>query len=57
MLSENVNMSENYISRLFKAETGNNIVNYINQLKMNHARPLLEDKNLSGPRCGSRPGL
>lgn len=47
MLSENVNMSENYISRLFKAETGNNIVNYINQLKMNHARPLLEDKNLS----------
>ena len=47
MLSENVNMSENYISRLFKTETGNNIVNYINQLKMNHARPLLEDKNLS----------
>lgn len=47
MLAQNVSMSENYISRLFKAETGNNIVTYINQLKMNHARALLEDKNLS----------
>ena len=47
MLAQNVNMSENYISRLFKAETGNNIVTYINQLKMNRARILLEDKNLS----------
>lgn len=47
MLAQNVNMSENYISRLFKAETGNNIITYINQLKMEHARLLLEDKNLS----------
>lgn len=47
MLAESVNMSRNYISRLFKSETGYNLVNYINQLKMNHARHLLEDKNLS----------
>ena len=49
MLASSVNMSKNYISRLFKAETGTNIVNYINQLKMDHAKLLLETPGI--PIC------
>lgn len=47
LLSENVNMSENYISRLFKAETGINIVQYINLIKLEKAKELLLIKDHS----------
>ena len=49
MLASSVNMSKNYISRLFKAETDTNIVNYINQLKLDHAKLLLETPGI--PIC------
>lgn len=47
MLAENVNMSENYISRLFKAETGVNIIHYINLIKMEYAKEMLESPDTS----------
>ena len=45
MLSRQVNMTENYISRLFKAETGVNIIYYINLMKLEHAKELLADSD------------
>lgn len=42
MIAQTINMSENYISRLFKSETGINIIHYINLQKMEHAKHLLE---------------
>ena len=38
-------MTENYISRLFKAETGVNIIYYINLMKLEHAKELLADSD------------
>ena len=43
MLSKSVNMTKNYISRLFKAETGMNLVNYINLMKLEQAKDRLSD--------------
>ncbi|MEG2776533.1 MAG: response regulator [Cellulosilyticaceae bacterium] len=45
-LSEEVNMNESYISRLFKNETGTNIVNYINMIKMEKAKELLRQPDM-----------
>ncbi len=41
MISAAVHMSENYISRLFKSETGMNIISFINLMKMEQARRML----------------
>ena len=46
-LSKSVNMSENYISRLFKVETGINIIQYINLIKLEKAKELLLIKDNS----------
>lgn len=57
MLATHVNRSENYLSRLFKAETGINIVAYINQQKMEHAKELLTDSSLSIKEIASSLGF
>ena len=41
MISETVHMTENYVSRLFKSESGMNVVGYINMEKMEQARRIL----------------
>ena len=41
MLAKQCNISENYLSRLFKSETGTNIITYINNKKMQRAKELL----------------
>lgn len=41
MISETVHMTENYVSRLFKNESGMNVISYINMMKMDLARRLL----------------
>ncbi|MGL4798695.1 MAG: response regulator transcription factor [Cellulosilyticaceae bacterium] len=41
-----INMNESYISRLFKNETGMNIIHYINIRKMEKAKELLKHKNM-----------
>ncbi|MEF9960186.1 MAG: response regulator [Niameybacter sp.] len=45
-IANQVNMNESYISRLFKNETGMNIINYINIRKMEKAKELLKEKNM-----------
>lgn len=40
-LSQSINMTPNYISRLFKLETGLNIVQYINYMKLERAKDML----------------
>ena len=46
-LARYINRSENYLSRLFKGETGINIIQYINYRKMEKAKELLMDPQLS----------
>ena len=37
-IANQINMNESYISRLFKSETGRNIIQYINVSKMEKAK-------------------
>ena len=41
-----LNLNSSYVSHIFKKETGQGIVEYITELKMEKARLLLQDKNL-----------
>lgn len=45
-IASQINMNESYISRLFKSETGMNIIQYINVSKMEKAKELLKEKNM-----------
>lgn len=47
MVAEHINMSTNYTSRLFKTETGINLVNYINHVKIHRSLFLLESPDIS----------
>lgn len=44
-IAENVGISTSYLSRVFKAETGQNISNYITKLKMEKAASLIKAAN------------
>jgi len=46
-LSEYVNLSSSYFCRIFKAEVGISTTNYINQLRMEKAKELMEQENMS----------
>ncbi len=43
LLSKNFNVSPNYISRLFREETGENLFNYINEVRVEKAKKLLRE--------------
>lgn len=43
-LADYFNFHPNYLSTYFKEQTGINLINYINQMKMEHAKSLLEQK-------------
>ncbi len=47
MIAEHINMSTNYTSRLFKTETGINLMSHINQSKIHRSLFLLENPNIS----------
>lgn len=47
LIAQRINISENYISRLFKSDTGINLITYINIRKMEKARDLLCDTEMS----------
>lgn len=57
MLAKHVNRSENYLSRLFKSETGINTITYINTQKMHHAKELLANSQLSIKEIASALGF
>jgi two-component system response regulator YesN len=50
-------MGESYFSHLFKKETGVNVVDYVNRLKMEKAAGILENSNLKVADAASRVGL
>lgn len=46
VLSKHCNLNEHYISRIFKEETGENYLSYLNKIRINEARKLLKNTNL-----------
>lgn len=47
MLSEHVNLSEEYISHIFKKNVGKNVIEYINERKMIIAKQMITEKGIS----------
>lgn len=45
MIADDFDMSESYLSRAFKNETGMNLISFINDKKMSKAKELLEDES------------
>lgn len=45
-ISEHVNVSKNYFSKLFKEETGINFVQYLTNIRVKHAKELLISENI-----------
>jgi two-component system response regulator YesN len=52
-----VGMSESYFSHLFKKETGVNVVDYVNRLKMEKAAEILENSQLKIADAASLVGI
>ncbi len=46
-ISENTNYSKSYIFRTFKKTTGSSVISYFNHLKIDKAKALLKESNLS----------
>ncbi|MBU5593779.1 AraC family transcriptional regulator [Amphibacillus sp. MSJ-3] len=46
LLSQKFHLNEQYISRLFKDVTGNNIINYLNAVRINEAQRLLIESDM-----------
>ena len=46
-IARHVNFSKTYLSRIFKEETGENISSYINKVRIDRAKLLLADQNIS----------
>ena len=42
-----LSVSDSYLSRCFKKDTGTNIVSYINKIRMEHARKLIDEGKMS----------
>ena len=40
-MADHVGLSENYLSNLFKNEVGDNLTNYVNQLRIEQAKKLV----------------
>ncbi|MPQ42726.1 response regulator transcription factor [Clostridium tarantellae] len=57
MVSKAVNMNESYLSRLFKNETGKNLMYFINEVKMEKARELLKKPNSLVKEVASNVGM
>src|SRR5699024_7167095 len=47
MLADEVSVSPNYLSHLFKQTTGSSFVDYLTELRMNHAKEMLADLHLT----------
>lgn len=46
MIAEKIKISEAYLCKIFKEETGDTIINYLNKLKMNKAYEFLKNSDL-----------
>ncbi|MDU0203335.1 helix-turn-helix domain-containing protein [Paenibacillus sp. MAH-36] len=47
LLAEQFSLSKNYVSRLFKEETGENFIDYLTALRIFHSKQLLEETGTS----------
>ncbi|MCX7709353.1 MAG: response regulator [Clostridia bacterium] len=56
-LSKQFNVSPNYISRLFKEETGETLFNYINAVRVEKAKSFLKDIDLKVYEVSERAGF
>jgi two-component system response regulator YesN len=56
-IASSVGMSESYFSHVFKKETGSNVVDYINRVKIEKAAEILETSNLKVADAASRIGI
>lgn len=57
MVSKFVNMNESYLSRLFKNETGKNLMYFINEVKMEKAKELLKEQELLVKDVANKVGI
>lgn len=55
-VAEKVGLSSAYFSRLFKQETGENFIDYLVKVRMEKAKKLFEDTNLSAKEIGESVG-
>lgn len=56
-LSIVLNLSPNYLSKLFRSETGKRIVEYINEYRIEAAKKLLRETNLKVYEVGEKTGF
>lgn len=56
-LSQYVMMGENYVSALFKKKTGRNIIHYVHEVRIGHAKRLLKETELPVHEIGLRVGF
>lgn len=57
MIADRIGCSTAYASKLFKAHTGTNIITYINNLRITHAKQLLLATNMTLLEIGSYTGF
>lgn len=57
MIAEAFGMSESYLSRIFKNETGMNLIGFINDRKMKKAKELLEDESFMIKDVAAQVGI
>ncbi|MNI92068.1 HTH-type transcriptional regulator YesS [compost metagenome] len=55
-LSSVLHLNPSYLSRLFKKETGENFVEYITKIKVEHAKELLDQTQLSVDEIAEKIG-
>ena len=56
-VAEQMGLSATYASKQIKAYTGTNVVNYINNLRIEHAKELLETTKMSSNEIGAYVGF
>lgn len=56
-IAKEVGLSEGHISRIFKSVTGNTIINYVNDVKINMAKNILTNNNLTLTELSSVIGI
>lgn len=57
MVSKAVNLNESYLSRIFKNETGKNLMYFINEAKMKRAKELLKKSDILVKEVASSVGI
>ena len=56
-IAERMGLSTTYASKQIKAYTGTNVVNYINNVRIEHAKELLENTTMSSNEIGTHVGF